>query len=58
MPSYNDLISKRNQTAEQLLDHLSKKIAAGANATVISELALAFRYLDGGPQPGSAAPGE
>ncbi|MGN8049564.1 hypothetical protein ACTJKO_07705 [Curtobacterium sp. 22159] len=55
MPNYNDLISKRNQTADQLLDHLSAKITSGANAKVISELALAFRYLDGGPQPGSSA---
>ncbi|MFJ6170563.1 hypothetical protein [Curtobacterium sp. NPDC092190] len=44
---------KQNDVALELLNHINEKIKADVNPSALSELALAYRYLAGGAQPGS-----
>ena len=53
MADYQKVASKRHDISIELLEHLRKEIAKGATATEINQLALAYRYLEGGAQPGS-----
>jgi len=50
---FNQLSFRRNEVAMQLLAHIEKTIEREAPHGVISELTLAYRYLEGGAQPGN-----
>jgi hypothetical protein len=53
MADQTDVNRKRHSVEIELLDHISENIKAGTNASYLSELTLAYRYLAGGAQPGS-----
>lgn len=53
MAGWNTVAEKQNDVALELLARLSARIAEGAPASQLSGLALAYRHLVGGAQPGN-----
>jgi len=53
MADRNEVISKRHDVELELLDYLSEAVKERMPPKYLSDLTLAFRYLEGGAQPGS-----
>ncbi|MET3452081.1 hypothetical protein [Curtobacterium sp. 1544] len=53
MADRTKVLSRRHDVQLELLEHISEAIAADTPSKYLAELALAYRYIDGGAQPGS-----
>ncbi|WP_193750626.1 hypothetical protein [Curtobacterium citreum] len=53
MADRSKVIPKRHDVELELLDYISEAIKERMPTKYLSELTLAYRYLEGGTQPGS-----
>jgi hypothetical protein len=53
MADRTQVLSKRHDVELELLVYISEAIAEKMPTKYLSELTLAYRYLEGGAQPGS-----